>query len=298
MNFMNIRRILPVYILTGGCLAFILRFAQNRNGFEKNTGLPVLGSVFMPALIILLTVFAVGLIIFSFRISTRTAVDGNTNGNANKNFFPFDSADSRTAYMISAAGGCFIALAGVTDFMESAGIFPSGGSAMRLLNEIGLGAGTLLPISGALTFFAGIALIFAAISCKNAYKNANQEQENINNKNNNIRRELILIPPVAMVTRLVAAYRLDSINPVMERYAIELLALTALSLACYSLSGLAFGSGRVRNFIIYAGASVILCLCALADGPVWLSSPPLYLGGALVFTGFLMMDLITPPSRV
>ena len=165
---------------------------------------------------------------------------------------------------------------------------------MRLLNEIGLGAGTLLPISGALTFFAGIALIFAAILCKNAHKNANQERENINN---NMRRELILIPPVAMVTRLVAAYRLDSINPVMERYAIELLALTALSLACYSLSGLAFGSGRVRNFIIYAGASVILCLCALADGPVWLSSPPLYLGGALVFTGFLMMDL-TPPSRV
>ncbi len=292
---MNIRRILPVYALTGGCMAFILRFAQNRNGFEKNTGLPVLGSVFMPALIILLAVFAVGLIIFSLRIPAGAIVDGNANGNANKNFFPFDSADSRTAYMISAAGGCFIALAGVTDFMESAGIFPSGGSAMRLLNEIGLGAGTLLPISGALTFFAGIALIFAAISCKNAYKNANQERENINN---NMRRELILIPPVAMVTRLVAAYRLDSINPVMERYAIELLALTALSLACYSLSGLAFGSGRVRNFIIYAGASVILCLCALADGPVWLSSPPLYLGGALVFTGFLMMDLITPPSRV
>ena len=272
MNARNARRIFPIYAVTGGCAAFILRIIQNHAGFEPDTGLPVSG-VFTWALPVLLAAYAVGLMIFSFYQTggyiKRNAVE-NTGKNPGDNYmiaFPFRANRAWTPYVIAAGGGLMI-LAGLIDLAESVGIAPHSDAAALLLREIGLGAGTLLPVSGVLTLSAGVVWILFAAAGKSPeladrYGGADAgndqngaDTENITEKRTP-RRELILIPPVAMVVRLVSAYRLDSINPVMERYWIELLALSFLTLACYSLSGFAFQSGNLRRFVLYAGCGVI-----------------------------------------
>ena len=92
------------------------------------------------------------------------------------------------------------------------------------------------------------------------------------------------------MVRLVTAYRTESINPVLEAYYIDLLALVFLTLAFYLLSSFAFHVGQTRRFLLYAIPAVALCLTALAD------SRPLYdtlffAGGGLTALGFLLLRL-------
>lgn len=89
---------------------------------------------------------------------------------------------------------------------------------------------------------------------------------------------LLLIPPVALVIRLVAAYRLDSVNPALSAYYVELLALVFLTLGFYRLSSFAFHAGQLRLYAFYTGAAVVLSMAALADGGPYLSSLLLYAG--------------------
>ena len=103
-----------------------------------------------------------------------------------------------------------------------------------------------------------------------------------------------MAPPVALVVRLVLTYRLDSINPALEAYYVELLGLVFLTLGFYRLSSFAFGAGRTRRFALYTGAAVVLSLAALTDGAAGISSTLLYLGGALTLLGFLLLRLCRP----
>lgn len=54
----------------------------------------------------------------------------------------------------------------------------------------------------------------------------------------------LLAPVLAMAVRLVLAYRVDSVNPALEAYYVELLALVFLNLAFYRFSSFSFGSGQ------------------------------------------------------
>ena len=91
-----------------------------------------------------------------------------------------------------------------------------------------------------------------------------------------------------MVARLVAVYRLYSIDPVLEHYVTELLALSLLTLGFYTLSAFPFDAGHPRRFVFYACAAVLFCLCSLADAGDDFASLFLYLGGAAVLLGFLL----------
>ena len=101
----------------------------------------------------------------------------------------------------------------------------------------------------------------------------------------------LLIPAVSLVVRLVLTYRIDSVDPSLSAYYVELLALVFLCLGFYRLSSFAFRAGRTRRFALYAGASIVLCIAALADGSPYLSSTLLYIGGALTLLGFLLLRL-------
>ena len=93
---------------------------------------------------------------------------------------------------------------------------------------------------------------------------------------------------------LVLVYRVDSVDPALEAYYVELLALVFLTLGFYRLSSFAFGAGRTRRFALYTGAAVVLSLAALTDGAAGISSTLLYLGGALTLLGFLLLRLCRP----
>ena len=93
-----------------------------------------------------------------------------------------------------------------------------------------------------------------------------------------------------LVVRLATAYRTESINPVLEAYYIDLLALVFLTLAFYRLSSFAFRAGQTRRFLLYALPAVVLCLAALADSRS-LYDTLFFAGGGVTVLGFLLLRL-------
>ena len=92
-----------------------------------------------------------------------------------------------------------------------------------------------------------------------------------------------LLVPVLLLARLIFAYRLYSVDPVLANYYLELLGLMLLILASYRLSGFAVQAGGPRMFGFYADLTAILAVTLLADGH---SAALLPLGGAAALEGF------------
>ena len=83
-----------------------------------------------------------------------------------------------------------------------------------------------------------------------------------------------------LLARLIFAYRLYSVDPVLTNYYLELLGLMLLILASYRLSGFAVQAGGPRMFGFYADLTAVTLL---ADGH---SAALLPLGGAAALEGF------------
>ena len=92
-----------------------------------------------------------------------------------------------------------------------------------------------------------------------------------------------ILLPVLLLARLIFAYRLYSVDPVLTNYYLELLGLMLLILASYRLSGFAVQAGGPRMFGFYADLTAILAVTLLADGH---SAALLPLGGAAALEGF------------
>ena len=95
--------------------------------------------------------------------------------------------------------------------------------------------------------------------------------------------QILLAVPVLLLARLIFAYRLYSVDPVLANYYLELLGLMLLILASYRLSGFAVQAGGPRMFGFYADLTAILAVTLLADGH---SAALLPLGGAAALEGF------------
>ena len=278
---MKLRHRLAAVAVAGGCAAFVLRLAQNRTGFEPVTGLPIPGSAASLALLALLAVLTVILGALAAALPKKA-----------EPAFPADfTAQSSALLTLPVAGSLLMALSGVADLAEGLGagslltaVRSGDGSAYVLTAALGsdlsaLSARTQL-LTGALTLFAAAGLLLSAAACR---------------RGGAFQRELLLPAPAALVVRLVLIYRIDSIDPVLWDYVVELLALVFLTLGFYRLSSFAFGGGRTGRFAFCAGEAVVLCLCALADGSAYLSSLLLYAGGALTLLGFLLLHLSQVP---
>lgn len=273
--------LLPVIAVAGGIAAFVLRLLQNRTGFEAATGLPVPGNIPGLVLVACFAVLAAALLLL-VRSLPKDAENGSV--------FPTDFATGNTTLLfLPVAGILLIALSGLADLFEGltmgnllsqmqAAADPYGMVAEE--SYVGFSSRAQL-ILGALSLLSAVALLPVAISCR--------EKESENSKA--FSGTLLLVPPVALVVRLVLTYRLDSVNPALEAYYVELLALVFLTLAFYRLSSFAFKAGRTPRFALYAGLAVVLSLATLADGGPHLSSLLLYAGGAVTVLGFLVLRL-------
>ena len=272
---MRVRWMLPCTALAGGFAAFFLRTVQNRTGFEPVSGLPIPGSPAALALLVLLALTALLLAVLAFRLDAHPA-------------YPFEPG-ARALLFLPVAGSFLVAAAGAADLAEAFGIevllrrsqneIPDYYITGDIITAEGVGINRQVQILfGVLLLMSALGLLVAALSSRRSEAG----------------EKLLLIPPICLVVRLIAVYRVDSVNPVLEEYVMELLSLTFLTLGFYGLSAFPFRAGRFRTFAFYAGCAVAFSLCALADGGESLSTPLLALGGSLTLLGFLLMGLATP----
>lgn len=261
---------IPLTAAAGGLAALLLRLWQNRTGFEADTGLPVPGAPAGIALAAWLLAVTAALVLLVCRLPRETG-DGPA--------FPqaFLSENS-LLLMLALAGVCLMAASGGLDLAAGLG-GPDDGGTMLLSTTAGVrvsSKGQLLM--GALALLSAAALFPAVLFCKRGVR-----------RGASFPGVLLLAPPVCLVVRMVLVYRIDSVDPALEAYYVELLALTLMTLAFYRLSSFAYQAGRTRRFALYAACAVVLCLAALGDGG--LSEALFYAGGGLALLGFLLLRL-------
>lgn len=277
--------VFPIAAGLAGAVAFVLRLLQNRTGFEASTGLPVSGNVPGLILVIWLILAAAALFILSRKLPATSA----------DSVFPdaFSTADSSLLFL-PVVGVFLVALSGLADLYE-------GLTMNRLLVQLkaaadpysseivdaysgGFSSTSQVILAIASVLIAG-AMFFALLSChKGGKRFAGAPLGEFSDL-------FLLVPPVALVIRLVFTYRLDSINPSLEAYYVELLALVFLTLAFFRLSSFAFNSGNVSRLAFYSGLATVFSLSSLADGGPHISSLLLYAGSSLILMGFLMLNL-------
>lgn len=270
--------ILPTAALVCGVVAFALRLVQNRTGFEAATGLPVPGNSSALFLVVWLVLSAALLTLLVRKLPKDTG-----DGPAFPDAF---TTDSSALLCLPVAGALLMALSGLADVLEALtqtsllARFQAAADPYATLEDttVSLSANAQL-LMGLLVLLAAAALLTAAVSCRRA------------DQTRPFRGELLLAMPVALVVRLVLIYRLDSIDPSVAAYYVELLALVFLTLAFYRLSSFAFQAGRTRRFALYAGLAVVFSMAALADGGPLLSSLLLYAGGTVTLLGLLLLRL-------
>lgn len=277
MFIMKKETLFPLAATAGGIVAFLLRFLQNRTGFEAATGLPVPGNIPGIALILFLLLMAVGLFVLCRSIPEP-----------NDNDFPvLFTSDNKSALFLPVIGILLIALSGLADLYE----YLTLNNLLVQLKSAADPYGSVVEnpvrcftpasqlILGAVSVLSAGALFFTLADCRK------QDDRKLFNG------IYLLIPPVAMVVRLVFTYRLESVNPSLEAYYTEMLALVFLTMAFYMLSSFAFNAGNLRRFAFFVGLSLTFVFSSLADGGPHLSSLLLYAGSAVTLMGFLMLSL-------
>lgn len=272
--------LLPLAALAGGSAALVLRLLQNQTGFEAATGLPVPGNLPGTALAVLLAVLAAVLSVLARRLPQKKTNPA----------FPDDfRTESAGLLALPVAGLLMTALSGALDILAalgltgSAAVLPEPGGSVISFGFLFSGA-AVSPraqlLTGALSLLTALCLFPAVAACRRRPGMEPRTAE----------PALLLAPPVCVVVRLVMVYRADSVNPALQTYYVELLALVFMTLAFYLLSSFAYRDARPRRFALCAAAAVVLCLTSLAD---WrgLSAALLHAGGAASLLGFLLLWL-------
>ena len=266
---------LPALAVLGGAVSFLLRLAQNRTGFEPDTGLTIPGNVPGLALAVLLVLLAAAIVFLVWKLPKETD-PGPT--------FPEDFSTAEPKLLVLPVMGVLLmALSGLGELAGGLGLTVGGAYALTAeelyVSDLSFSRSALL-LMGLLSLASAAGLFLAVTACRPRKGRAA------------VPGTVLLIAPAALVVRLVLTYRVDSVNPSLSAYYVELLALVFLTLGFYRLSSFAFQAGRTRRFALYAAPAVVLSLAALTDGSTASRfTPLLYLGGALTLLGFLLLRL-------
>ena len=234
-----------------GAAGMSLRLLQNMTGFEPGTGLPVPGSlpgILLPVLLVLSAVIL-------FRMNSKLP-----KGPVEVPLSQLLNWNDKGSLFGILAGGCVMAFSGVLEIANAFGRTVTAVSADGMeIVTVSAGAGRSGVVMGLLAVVA------------------------ICRKTPDTEPQILLAVPVLLLARLIFAYRLYSVDPVLANYYLELLGLMLLILASYRLSGFAVQAGGPRMFGFYADLTAILAVTLLADGH---SAALLPLGGAAALDGF------------
>lgn len=250
--------LIPVLAAAGGVLAMALRLAQMRTGFEAGTGLAIPGNAAGMALVVLLVVVAAVLALLS-----RPLPKLDKKGTFISAFGQMDTA----ALAAVTAGALLMALSGAADMATGLG--------MR--NELLFSRQAHL-IFGVLTLLSAGGIFLGAVACRKASAAFVGTP--------------LLAAPVMLVLRLVLVYRVNSADPTLAVYYIEILAIAFLTLGFFFLSTFAFGDARPRAFALCAACAVVLAMASLGEWSTRDASVlALYAGGGVALLGFLIAFL-------
>lgn len=247
----------PALALAGGAAAFVLRLQFCRTGFESGTGLPVPGNLYGWGSLLLLAVLAVLTVVLSRKLPDEKGHDS----------LPFAEA-----FLSTSAIPLTILVTGIF-LLAASGLYD-------LYSGLLVNASRMEIIVGVLTVLSAACLFSVVPLCRK-----HPDKEPCLTAPN-----ALLVPVCYLVVRLVLTYRVDSVNPSLSLYYVEILSLVFLTLGFYRLSSFAFQVGRTRRFALYAVCAIILCIATLADGH-GLSATLLYAGGAATLLGFLLLRL-------
>ncbi|MDD3347447.1 hypothetical protein [Oscillibacter sp.] len=270
--------LLPLSAVAGGIVALFLRAAQNRTGFETETGLPIPGSLPGIALPVLLAALALLFFLLSRRLPSEGAPGPALPAD-------FSTRDARLL-ALPVAGSFLIALSGTLDLLSGFGLLGGISAASADTLTTGFSPRSHL-LMGLFSLAAAAGLFLSAAACRRQGRRENAPV---------LAGTWLLVPVAALVVRLVLTYRACSVNPSLEAYYVELLALVFLTLSFYRLSSFAFQAGQTRRFALYVCAAVVLCIAAVADTAKQPGSLLAYLGSGATLLGFLLLRLSAPPS--
>ena len=261
--------------LAGGGLSFALRLAQNRTGFEPDTGLPIPGNIFALVLPVVLSALAAAMAVLCRGLPGEKE---DTPG-----AFPdyFQARDTLTPTLL-VTGALLWLLSGALELFTA--LAYRQGLVLGLLTADGMFSPVLSMLSGGLMILAALALFPMISACRTGGKRTSSAPAERRPLNSN----LLLVPVAALVLRLVLAYREYSVNPSVSAYYVGLLALSALILSFYRASSFGFHCGRTRRFTVYSLWALVLGIAALADSRTP-ASALLTLGGILLVAGLLLM---------
>ena len=226
-----------------GAAGMSLRLLQNMTGFEPGTGLPIPGSI--PG--ILLPVLLVLSAVILFQMNSKLP-----KGPVEVPLSQLLNWNDKGGLFAILAGGCVMALSGVLEIANAFGRTAAAVSADGMeIVTVSAGTGRSGVVMGLLSVAAGICLLAGMAICR---------------KTPDTEPQILLAVPVLLLARLIFAYRLYSVDPVLANYYLELLGLMLLILASYRLSGFAVQAGGPRMFGFYADLTAILAVTLLADG--------------------------------
>ncbi len=256
---MNIRRCSILAALVGAA-CFALRFMQQKTGFEAETGLAVRGNLFALILPIAL-LLAAALFALAVRKTPFAVLL------AKRPFADLFTLEEKTLPKTFAVVGILAMMAaGGLEVFEAVSI---------TRDALSLAAGAFLVVAGACLFLAVKAL------------SAGEESDGV----------YLLAAVCCAVVQLVASYRLYAIDPVLQSYYVELLALSAHVLAFYALCGLYYSGRGFGRFLFFTLAALVLTLTSLADRHA-LSEILVFLGMSAVELGLLLSAAeVIFPSR-
>ena len=266
----------PLLALSGGAAALVLRLLQARTGFEADTGLPVPGNLYARLLLLLLVVLAE-----LFLLASRKLPDERER---TPQSFTAGFATAHTGLLVLPVAGIFLlGLSGAVEMLSGLGVGPASwisasaeAAGFRSFSRLDL-------FQGALSVVSAVCLFPAAAACSRGQREAVEARRAL-------RPWLLLVPVVCMTVRLVLSYRIYSLDPSLEAYCVELLALVFLTLGSYRLASFAYQAGRTRSFAVYAAMAFVSCAAAVGDGHGLVLSL-LYIGGGLTLMGFLLLRL-------
>lgn len=199
-----------------GAAGMSLRLLQNLTGFEPGTGLPIPGSIpgiLLPVLLALCGGDAVP--------DEQQAAQGTGGGPLSR---LLNWNDKEGLFGILAGGlrhGIFRCAGDRNAFGRTVTAVSADG--MEIVT-VSAGAGRSGVVMGLLAVVAGICLLAGVAICR---------------KTPDTEPQILLAVPVLLLARLIFAYRLYSVDPVLANYYLELLGLMLLILASYRLSGFA-----------------------------------------------------------
>ena len=266
---MKNRRNLTMVMLAGGIVALVLRFWQTLTGFEVDTGLAVAGHPAGIVLPVVLAVLALALVVLCRKLP------GGTERREFAQVFATESAAQLTVivmgiFMMAAGGVLQMLFALMGGGLQ--GVLQDGGTMLAVV-WMGAVSPSEVMILGCLAVISAAGLFPAVAACRRGELNGGS---------------MLLAPVICLVVRLVMLYRINSIDPVLQGYYVELLAVVFAALAFYQLAGFVFGQGNARWYGICSGLAVVLCLTTLGDMQD-VSGTLFYGGCALSVLGFWLL---------